>query len=209
MKRARRPDVSVTRWGLVLYQFRPRTRRARLWVREHIARIDRRRNGSFVAENRCARDIADGMAADGLQLVFCRVPAPRASDRAQRAPEGRLTAAWVLVERRREALEALVERLAQGVQVQQVRHARPALTRCEWCGHYIAQRPSRRRTPRRFHGHRCQHVSERCALLVNAYVRCGDVGANAELERLIASTQWAAEGLVPPALAKAVARLDS
>ena len=61
-------DVEVAKVSSVVFEFRPRSAKAKRWVRRNIAADALREGGAFLAENRQARDIAEDMRAHGLTM---------------------------------------------------------------------------------------------------------------------------------------------
>lgn len=61
-------DVTVTREGS-LFLFRPETAAAILWIEDHVDPDAPTWGSAVVVEHRYARELADGMIADGLELA--------------------------------------------------------------------------------------------------------------------------------------------
>lgn len=61
-------DVSVENHGSI-FVFQPRSERGRTWIDEHVEAEDWQWwGGGLVVEPRYARDLADGMLGDGLEV---------------------------------------------------------------------------------------------------------------------------------------------
>lgn len=61
-------DIRVENHGS-LFLFRPETPAGETWIEEHVDPDAPRFGGALVCEHRYARELADGMISDGLELA--------------------------------------------------------------------------------------------------------------------------------------------